>query len=149
MATGNRTDPLVGYHFYVEIDGITQAMFKECTGLDSQSEIVEYKEAGKNGVVVIHKQPGALKWSDIVLRRGITDVLELWDWRKSIEQGKIKDSRKNGSIVLYNQANEEIARWNFVEAWPSKITGPQMKAEGNEIAIEELTIAHEGLERVK
>jgi phage tail-like protein len=149
MATGSRSDPLVGYHFFVEIDGITQAQFKECSGLDSSSEVVEYKEAGKNGVVVIRKQPGALKWSDIVLKRGITDVLELWDWRKQIEQGKIKQARKNGSIVLYDQANSEIARWNFVEGWPSKLTGPQMKADGNEVAIEEMTISHEGLARVK
>ncbi len=149
MATASRTDPLVGYHFYVEIDGITQAQFKECSGLDSTSEIIEYKEAGKNGVVTIRKQPGNLKWSDIILKRGITDVLELWDWRKLIEQGKVSEARKNGSIVLYNQTNQEIARWNFVEGWPSKISGPQMKADGNEIAIEELTIAHEGLSRVK
>lgn len=148
MPTGSRSDPLVGYHFYVEIDGVTKAMFKECSGLDSDSEVVEYREASKNGVVVIRKQPGALRWSDITLRRGITDVMELWEWRKLIEQGKINDARKNGSIVLYNQAGEEVARWNFVDGWPKKISGPQMRAEGNDVAIEELVITHEGLERV-
>ena len=58
-------------------------------------------------------------------------------------------ARKSGSIVLFDQANSEVARWNFVDAWPSKVTGPQAKADGNEVAIEELTLAHEGLERVK
>jgi phage tail-like protein len=148
MPTGNRNDPLVGYHFHVEIDGISQAQFRECTGLDSESEIIEYKEAGKDGQTIIRKQPGALKWSNIVLKRGITDIMELWDWRKQVEQGKVNEARKNGAIVLYDQSNAEVARWNFFEGWPSKITGPQAKADGNEIAVEELTVTHEGIERV-
>jgi phage tail-like protein len=147
MATGGRTDPLVSYHFHVEIDGITQAQFRECGGLGSESQVVEYKEAAK-GVTVIRKQPGAIKWQDITLKRGVTDIMELWNWRKQVEQGKVDESRKNGSIVLYNQANKEIARWNFKEGWPSKLSGPTVKADANDVAIEELTITHEGLERV-
>ncbi len=147
MATGGRSDPLVSYHFHVEIDGITQAQFRECGGLGSESQVVEYKEAVK-GVTVIRKQPGAIKWSDITLKRGVSDVMELWQWRKQVEQGKVDEARKNGSIVLYDQANKEIARWNFKEGWPSKLSGPQVKADANEVAIEELTITHEGMERV-
>ncbi|HEY4721214.1 MAG TPA: phage tail protein [Anaerolineae bacterium] len=147
MATGGRTDPLVSYHFHVEIDGITQAQFKECGGLGSSSDVVEYKESVK-GVTVYRKQPGALKWSDITLKRGISDVMELWTWRKQIEQGKIAEARKNGSIVLYDQADKEIARWNFKDGWPSKLSGPSVKADSSEVAIEELTITHEGMERV-
>ena len=147
MPTGGRSDPLVSYHFHVEIDGITQAQFRECGGLGSESQVVEYKEAVK-GVTVIRKQPGAIKWSDITLKRGVSDVMELWQWRKQVEQGKVDEARKNGSIVLYDQANKEIARWNFKEGWPSKLSGPQVKADANEVAIEELTITHEGMERV-
>jgi phage tail-like protein len=142
-------DPLVGYHFYVEIDSITQAQFRECSGLGSEQQAIEYKEAGKNGVTVIKKVPGALKWTDITLKRGVTDVMELWKWRKAIEDGKVETERKNGSIVMYNQANTEVARWNFVNAWPMKITGPQPNANNNDVALEELVLAHEGLERVK
>ena len=147
MATGGRTDPLVSYHFHVEIDGITQAQFKECSGLGSSSDVVEYKESVK-GATVYRKQPGALKWNDITLKRGISDVMELWNWRKQIEQGKIAEARKNGSIVLYDQADKEIARWNFKDGWPSKLSGPSVKADASEVAIEELTITHEGMERV-
>ncbi len=147
MATGGRTDPLVSYHFHVEIDGITQAQFRECGGLGSESQVVEYKESVK-GVTVIRKQPGAIKWADITLKRGVSDIMELWQWRKQVEQGKVDEARKNGSIVLYDQANKEIARWNFKEGWPSKLSGPQVKADANEVAIEELTITHEGMERV-
>ena len=147
MATGGRTDPLVSYHFHVEIDGITQAQFKECSGLGSSSDVVEYKESVK-GATVYRKQPGALKWNDITLKRGISDVMELWNWRKQIEQGKIAEARKNGSIVLYDQADKEIARWNFKDGWPSKLSGPSVKADSSDVAIEELTITHEGMERV-
>lgn len=150
MANGKRsTDHMIALHFYLEIDGITQAKFRECSGLSSESQVIEYKEADKNGVTVIKKVPGAIKWSDITLKRGITDVMELWNWRKEVEEGNVDRARKNGSIVLYNQANMEVARWNFVECWPSKISGPQLNAAGNEIAVEEVTLVHEGLERVK
>ena len=147
MATGGRSDPLVSYHFHVEIDGITQAQFKECSGLGSSSDVVEYKESVK-GATVYRKQPGALKWNDITLKRGISGVMELWNWRKQIEQGKIAEARKNGSIVLYDQADKEIARWNFKDGWPSKLSGPSVKADSSDVAIEELTITHEGMERV-
>jgi phage tail-like protein len=147
MPTGGRTDPLVSYHFHVEIDGISQAQFRECGGLGSESQVVEYKESVK-GVTVIRKQPGAIKWQDITLKRGVSDVMELWQWRKQVEQGKVDEARKNGSIVLYDQSDKEVARWNFKEGWPSKLSGPQVKADANEVAIEELTITHEGLERV-
>lgn len=149
MSIGLRRDPLTGYHFYLEIDGITQARFRECAGLTSESQVIEYKEADKNGNVIIKKVPGVLKWSDITLKRGITDIMELWDWRKMVEDGYVEKARKNGSIVLYNQSNEEIARWNVVDCWPMKISGPQLNANNNDIAVEEVVLAHEGLQRVK
>ena len=78
---GGRTDPLTGYHFFLEIDGITQAMFREASGLSSEQQVIEYKEANKDGIIVIKKVPGVLKWGDITLKRGVTDIMELWDWR--------------------------------------------------------------------
>jgi len=149
MATGSRNDPLTGYHFYLEFDGITEAMFRECGGLDSESNIIEYKESGKNGVTVIKKVPGEKKWSNIVLKRGVTGDTRLWEWRTQIENGEVDKGRKNGSIVLYDQANNEMARWNFEGGWPSKMAGPQLNANNNDIAIEEITICHEGMKRIK
>jgi phage tail-like protein len=146
---GNRVDPLTSYHFFLEIDGITQAQFRECSGLSTESQVIEYKEANKDGVTVIKKVPGVLKWDNITLKRGITDIMELWAWRKKVEEGKVDDARKNGSIVLYNQANTEVARWNFENGWPTKVSGPSLNAGSDEIAVEEVTIAHEGLIRVK
>ena len=83
MTTGSRVDPLTGYHFYLELDGIAEAQFRECSGLDSESNIIEVKHAAKGGVTVIQKVPGELKWSNIVLKRGITGDMALWEWRQA------------------------------------------------------------------
>jgi phage tail-like protein len=142
-------DPLTGYHFLIEIDGITQAFFREVGGLTSESQVIEYKEANKEGKTIIKKVPGVLKWSDITAKRGITDVMELWNWRKMVEDGEVNKARKNGSVVMFSQDNKEVARWNFTDGWPTKVSGPALNANNNDIGIEEVVIAHEGLKRVK
>jgi phage tail-like protein len=142
-------DAFGGFHFFVEIDGITQAFFREAGGLTSESTVMEHKFVQKDGTTVVQKVPGYPKFGDITLKRGITDVMELWNWRKMVEDGKVNQARKEGSIVMYNQENKEVARWNFTQAWPSKISGPQLNAQNSDIGIEEITIAHEGMKRVK
>lgn len=133
--------------WYLEIDGITEGIFKEVTGLDSETEVIEHRVTGKGGNLVVHKVPGALKWSNIVLRRGVTDDKKLHDWRLKIEQGQIEANRKNGSVTLYNPAGQPVAKYTFKKGWPCKFKGPALDSGKNEIAIEELEIAHEGLER--
>lgn len=142
-------DPIVSSWFGVEFQGQVVGAFRECTGLGSENEVVEYKASGPKGEYVIKKVPGRMKWNNVVLKRGITDAMDMWKWRKMVEEGKIKDARKNGSIVMFSQQGQEVARWNFVNAWPSKLTGPAANATNNEVAIEELEITHEGYERVK
>lgn len=141
-------DPLVSAWFGVEFQGVVKGAFRECTGLGSENEVTEYKGTGKNGQTIIQKIPGNMKWNNITLKRGITDDMDMWKWRKMVEDGDIANARKNGSVIMYNHKSEEIARWNFVRAWPSKLTGPSANANNNEIAIEELEIVHEGYERV-
>ena len=142
-------DPVVSAWFGVEFQGAIKGAFRECTGLGSENELVEYKASGPKGEYVMLHVPGRMKWNDITLKRGITDDLEMWKWRAMVEDGKIDDARKNGSIVMFNQKGDEMARWNFVRAWPSKITGPAANAGTNEVAIEEMVITHEKYERVK
>jgi phage tail-like protein len=141
-------DPLVSSWFGVEFQGQVVGAFRECTGLGSENEVVEYKASGQKGEYVIKKVPGRLKWNNITLKRGITDAMDMWQWRKLVEQGKIDDARKNGTITMYNQQGNAIAKWNFVNAWPSKLSGPSANAGNNEVAIEELELTHEGYERV-
>jgi phage tail-like protein len=133
--------------WYLEIDGITEGIFKEVTGLDSETEVIEHRVTGKGGNIVVHKVPGALKWNNIVLRRGITDEKNLHDWRDKIEKGQIAQNRKNGTVTLYAPDGSAIAKYSFVNAWPCKFKGPALDSTKNEIAIEEIELAHEGLTR--
>ncbi|HET8522071.1 MAG TPA: phage tail protein [Thermomicrobiales bacterium] len=141
--------PLVGYHFFIEIQGKLTGMFKEVSGLSTESEKIEYKASGPKGEEITIYQPGRPKATDVVLKRGLTDSMEMWDWRKEIDDGKFKDVKKNGSIVMYDQAHTEVARWNFENAWPTKIEGPGLNAGNNEIAMESLTLSVTKLTRVK
>ncbi len=144
-----REDPLLGFNFAIDVGGAIKGYFTEVAGLGSENEIVEQKVVNEKGIEVVLKIPGRLKWGDITLKRGITSSMDLWDWRRQVEEGKVKDARKNGSIVMYDRELKEAARWDFRNAWPSKISGPAPKSEGNEIGVEELTIVHEFISRVK
>ena len=147
MANG-REDPLVGCQFSLEIQGVVTGYFTEVSGLGSEHEIIEHKVVDQSGHDVIMKIPGRMKWNDITLKRGITSALDLWDWRKQVEDGDVEGARKNGSVVMYDQSYSQVARWNFVNAWPSKVTGPSLSAQNNDFGIEEMVIVHEGIERV-
>lgn len=141
MAVGDRNDPYRVYNFLVEIDGITRAGFRECSGLDTTQDPIEYRE-GNEGLTT-RKLPGLNTYSNISLRWGITDDAELWEWRQQVMNGQVE--RKNGSIVLLDDTGEEKARWNFREGWPTKWTGPELNATGTDVAIETLEIVHEGI----
>jgi len=123
--------------------------FTECSGLGSENEIIEQKAVNDKGVEVVLKVAGRLKWGDITLKRGITSDMQIWDWRKKVENGNVNGARLNGSIVMMDQSLAERARWNFYNAWPSKISGPSPKADSNEIGIEELVLVHEYIERAE
>jgi len=142
-------DPLVGFHYAIEVQGVVTGYFTECSGVGSEHEIIEHKIVDEKGRESIQKIPGRLKWQDITLKRGITDNMDIWDWRDQVVQGKVNDARRNGSVIMFNQSLEEVARWNFENAWPSKVSGPAMKSDSNEFGVEELVIVHEGLYREK
>ncbi len=143
MATGRRADPYKNYNFLIEIDGLTQAAFQECSGLDSTNAPVDYRVG--TDITTVRKLPGKTTYSDIVLKWGITDSDEMYQWRKSVINGSVE--RKNGSVVLMNDVGEEVTRWNFVNAWPTKWEGPSFNATADEVAVETLTLAHEGIDK--
>jgi phage tail-like protein len=142
MTTAARVDPYSSFLFRVEIDGITQAHFRECTGLSSSVEVIENPEGGKGQV---GKLPGRLKFPNIVLKWGSTDSTELYEWHRSALQGNVQ--RRHGSIVQLDSHGDEKARWNFVDGWPTKWDGPSFNAAASELSVETLEIAHEGVER--
>ena len=142
-------DPLAVFHYGVEVQGEVTGYFTECSGIGSENELIEHKVVDDKGRESVHKIPGRLKWQDITLKRGITNSMDIWDWREMIVNGQVDDARRNGSVIMYNQALEEVARWNFERGWPLKVSGPSMKSDSNEFGIEELVITHEGLYREK
>src|SRR5690242_9309060 len=131
-------DPYRNFNFLVEIDGITQAGFSECSGFGASNDPIEYREGGEN--TTVRKLPGVTKYPNIVLKWGLTDSRELYDWFRDITQGKI--ARKNGSVILLDVDGTEKVRWNFVRGWPTKWDGPDFNAKGTDVAIETLEIAH-------
>jgi len=139
----DRMDPMSGYSFRVEIDGITRAGFKDCSGLEVSQEAGTYREGTDRGMTM-RKIPGLITYGDITLSRGITTDSELWSWRRTI-MGGIPD-RRNLSIVLMNDQGEDAIRWNVRNAWPTKWTGPSLDATSDEVGIETLELTHEGFE---
>ena len=134
-------DPYRSYRFRVELDGVERAGFQECSGLDFSQDPIDYREG--TDPLSGRKLPGLIKYANIVLKWGISDDGELWEWRQQAIDGKIE--RKNGSIILVDDAGQDKLRWNFVAGWPAKWTGPSFNAGGNEVAVETLEIVHEGL----
>jgi len=146
MAT--RKDPFRGFKFRVQLDGVERAGFREASGLDAATDAVDYRE-GDDLTATIRKLPGLKKFSSITLKWGVTDDLALWNWRKEIMDGKINEARKNGSVILMDDLNNDVAQWDFVAAWPTKWTGPGFNATTSEVAIDTFEITHEGLDRTK
>jgi phage tail-like protein len=142
-STRGGQDPLLGFNFALEIQGTVTGYFTECSGIGSENEVVEHKIVTDKGVEITQKIPGRLKWTDITMKRGITDNMDIWNWRKLVEEGKMDEARKSGSIIMFNRSLEPVAEWTFENAWPSKVTGPSVKADSNEVGVEELTIAIE------
>lgn len=136
-------DPFRGYNFLVEIDGITQAGFQECSGLDSHAAPIDYREGSDPRHM--RKIPGLNAYTPISLKRGITTSDELYKWHRSAIDGEV--SVRNGSIVLLDEKGNEQIRWNFRKAWPSKWMGPAFNATTSAIGIESLEIQHEELVR--
>lgn len=140
-ATGARNDPYSAFNFIVEIDGVVVGGFAECGGLTTETDIVEYRNGDED--ITVRKLPGKAKYNQISLKRGYTDSRELWEWRKLVITGRTQ--RKSGSVQLLDEARQPALKWNFREGWPSKWEGPALNAKNNDVAIETLEIAHEGL----
>ena len=144
------TEELFGnYNFLLEISGITGdnktivGGFKSLAGMDSETEVVEFKQGNDK---VVRKKPGRTTYANITLERGYTATDDLWQWRKNIEDGLI--DRRSGSIVVLDQDGEtEVARYNFYEGWPCKWYVPDMDSDQSGMAIEKIEIAVEKVER--
>ncbi|MCB0912491.1 MAG: phage tail protein [Propionibacteriaceae bacterium] len=135
------------FKFALSVDNVNIGYFRKCAGIESETEIIEFKEATEQGRMVIRKVAGAMKWADITLDRRLDSTKALWEWRKQVIDGDADAARRNGSIIAYDSTGAEVARWNFEAGWPSKWKGADFDAGANEVATESITITHEGLVR--
>lgn len=136
-----RYDPYMSFNFLVEIDGLLVGGFRRVTGLEIQVEVETYREGGRNDWA--HKFPGQVTQSDLTLEHGLTDVDALWDWHQDVISGKIK--KKNGTVYLLDRRRLPAMWWDFRRAYPIQWTGPQLDASSNEVAVESVVLAHEGI----
>lgn len=139
-----RVEAHPAFRFAVQIDGVTEAVFTECTLPTLEVEVHEQKEGGLNNAV--HQLPGRIKAGKITLKRGITHSSVLLAWYMDIARGKIEDSKRQVSVVMYDSTAEELLRWNFEQVYPTKWTGPSFGSGKSEIAIEALELAFQAVD---
>ncbi len=128
----------------VTFDGMPTAFFRSVSGLSMEIEVVEFREGGEGGAV--HKIPGRVKYPNIVLKQGFAGASDLQKWAFRIAAGQFE--HKNATIVISDQRSQVIARYTLTNAWPTKWTAPDFDATSNDVAIETIEIAHEGLRLV-
>jgi phage tail-like protein len=138
-----RKDPFKSFSFLVEIDGVAAATFRSVSGLAAEAEVIEFRELGGSHSI---KLPGRIRYPNVILRRGLTTSRDLWDWWETVRDGAIQ--RRTVLIAVLDDAGQPVLRWRLSEAWPARWELSELDAGKNEIAIESLELAHEGLELV-
>ena len=145
--------PLVGFSYALDIQGAVKGFFTEAYNIGSDHELIEQKVVSTKGKEEVRKIPGRFKISDIILKRGITNNMDLWTWRQEVVDGKVNSVRRDGSLIMFDKSLKEVARWNFLRAWPNKLICNPVDASatspGGGMAIEQVNISVEWIKRVK
>lgn len=140
----DRSWPLPKFYFSVDITGVGDNLaFQEVSGLDVESQIIEYR-AGNSKLFSTTKMPGLSKTGNVTLKKGVfSKDNRFWDWYNQIKLNTIE--RQTVTIKLLDESGSPTMIWTLANAWPTKITGTDLKSDGNEVAVEKIEIAHEGL----
>jgi phage tail-like protein len=143
----------LGTYYSLDIQGAVRGYFTEAYNIGSEHEVIEQKVVSTKGKEEVRKIPGRLKISDIILKRGITNNMDLWTWRQEVVDGKVNSVRRDGSLIMFDKSLKEVARWNFLRAWPNKLICNPVDASatspGGGMAIEQVNISVEWIKRVK
>ena len=139
-----KTESALACYFTVEIDSIQSGRFFRCEGLEAETYVYEVEEGGLN--TGTHKFYGRTRFPNLVLDRGVDESNALYEWYKETVLEDAEVTRKDGSVIMYNAAGEELKRWNFFRAIPCRWVGPKLGTDARGIALERIEIAHEGLE---
>lgn len=143
----DRHGPYRNVRYILEIGGIAVASFSSCSIPENSTEPVEYRDG--NDPPTVRKLWSLNSYGNLTLEKGTTeDSIELFEWRKSVEQGSVDSARRDIAVVLLDEEGETGPRWEFKAAWPINYDAPDLDSTGNEVAIESIEIAHEGMERV-
>ena len=136
------------HYFTIDLGGNeADGFFKEIDGISSENEVMVHTTSDATGKSFIQKYPGQLKWNNITLKRGVDSKNALWTWRKQVIDGDIDSARKECKITVINWKGETVVTYSFVNAWPCRYSAPGLSAGGNEVMVEEIEIAHEGMTR--
>ncbi len=142
----NRNNPLSNYRFRVEIDGIAQSGFNEVVMPDATIDVIEYR--GGTDPTYVKKLSGLTKYSNIILKWGITDGMDLYNWIKSVMDKGASRNRKAMSIILVDEEGNDRMRWEFYEAWPVRYKISNLNAQTNEVVFEIIEITFERFSRI-
>lgn len=140
---GVRFDPFLSANFLVEVEGLVVGGFSEVSGLEIELEYEEISEGGGD----THHLPTGTKHSNLVLKRGMTDLDLMWAWQDEINQGVVNP--RNGTIFLLDAQHLPAMWWNFSQAFPVKWSGPQLDASSGVVAVETIELVHHGLTKPK
>lgn len=141
---GIRNDPYTAFNFLVEIEGLLVGGFSEVTGLQIETVVETYREGGLNEYE--HKLAGPTRYpSNLILKHGLTDIETLWGWHQDVTQGIVE--RKNGTIYLLDRMRLPAMWWDFMEAYPVKWAGPELRADSNTVAVETVELVHRGISK--
>ncbi|WP_298339415.1 phage tail protein, partial [Ferrimicrobium sp.] len=153
-----KNDPLTTTNFYIEIDSAFVTNVTSIDGLNVEIEVADFNERTSKGQLVQHKVMAKPKWNGELTMKRIAplkaDDDDIWKWfndlrTKGMTVTNRSKPRRHGSVVVYDSALVETARWNFYDAWPSKIEFASLEASANEVAVETITLQYEKLERKK
>jgi len=140
--TQNNPWPLPRFYFMVTFNGV-DIPFQEVTGLESETQAIEYRQGQGSGFSTI-QMPGLAKGNNVVLKNGtISNNTTFWNWYSQVKMNTIQ--RQNVQIKLLDEAGQTTMSWELLNAWPAKISGTELKSDETEVTIEMIELAHEGI----
>jgi phage tail-like protein len=148
MAAVEQGEALAASFFYVEITGLSTVAVREISGIGSENDVIVQHQVNQKGAAMYVKVPGKLSWQNIVLKKGIDTDMGLWTWRNTVITQGVDGQKKDGTIYVVDVQGNAKTTWKFVSAWPCSYVVGAMVPDTNEMLLEEVHLAHEGLERV-
>jgi phage tail-like protein len=149
MAAAETAEALSAAYFYVKLDDLDTVAFREISGIASENEVIVQHQTTAEGKPVYVKVPGRLTWQNLVLKKGIDSDMSLWTWRNTIITQGVDGQRKNGTIYVVDVQGKQKTTWSIVNAWPCNYIVGALVPNTNEMLLEEIHLAHEGITRAQ